>query len=162
MKTRKIAAFSLSNSTIQRIIEAMTTYFKNQFAQVIKTAAFGLFSIQPHESNDVASCFHLMVFVKYAHLIGFKEELLFCSRLKKNYESRRHLRKGFFFLWITKSFVEKPIWVLQRRSPSYVRNQIWISILRWKAKSRHKRRLLYDSSPCTGLQNFSSCITWSS
>ena len=54
MKTRKIAAVSLSNSTIQRIIEAMTTYFKNQFAQVIKSAAFGLFSIQQHESNDVA------------------------------------------------------------------------------------------------------------
>ena len=51
--------------------------------QGIKSAAFGLFSIQLDESIDVASCSQLMVFVKHVHLNGFKKELLFCFRLKK-------------------------------------------------------------------------------
>ena len=80
---KKIAAVSLSNSTIQRRIEDMAADIKDQVVQEIKSAAFGLFSIQLDESTDVDSCSQLMAFVRYVHLNGFKEELLFCSRLEK-------------------------------------------------------------------------------
>ena len=45
---KKIAAVSLSNSTIQRI-EDMTADIRDQVVQEIKSAAFGLFSIQLDE-----------------------------------------------------------------------------------------------------------------
>ena len=77
-----------------------------------------------------ASCSQLMVFVKYVHLNSFKEELLFLFPSRKNYENRRHFSKSFLFLQIKNFFVGKPMWVLHRRNPSYVRNQIWISSLR--------------------------------
>ena len=83
VEKKKIAAVSLSNSTIQRRIEDMAADIRDQVVQEIKSAAFGLFSIQLDESTDVASCSQLMVFVKYVHLNSFKEELLFCSRLEK-------------------------------------------------------------------------------
>ena len=51
-----IAAVSLSNSTIQRRIEDMAADSKDQVVQEIKSAAFGLFSIQLDESTDIASC----------------------------------------------------------------------------------------------------------
>ena len=80
---KKIAAVSLSNRTIQRKIEDMAADIRDQVVQEIKSAAFGLFSIQLDESTDVASCSQLMVFEKYAHLNGFKVEIPFCSRLEK-------------------------------------------------------------------------------
>ena len=61
----------------------MAADIRDQVVQEIKSAAFGLFSIQLDESTDVVSCSQLMVFVKYVHLNSFKEELLFCSRLEK-------------------------------------------------------------------------------
>ena len=48
--------------------------------QEIKSAAFGLFLIQLDQSADAASYSQLMVFVKYVHLNGFKDELFFCFR----------------------------------------------------------------------------------
>ena len=61
----------------------MAADIRDQVVQEIKSAAFGLFSIQLDESTDVVSCSQLMVFVKYVHLNSFMEELLFCSRLEK-------------------------------------------------------------------------------
>ena len=61
----------------------MAADIRDQVVQEIKSAAFGLFSIQLHKCTDVASCSQLMVFVKYVHLNRFKEELLFCSHLEK-------------------------------------------------------------------------------
>ena len=94
---KKIAAVSLSNSTIQRMIENMAADIKDQVVQQIKSAAFGLFAIQLDESTDVASCSQLMVFVKYVHLNGFKEELLFCSRLEKTTKAVDIFEKVSFF-----------------------------------------------------------------
>ena len=59
----------------------MATDIKDQVVQKIKSAAFGLFSIQLDESTDIASCSQLMVFVEYVHLNSFTEEFLFCSCL---------------------------------------------------------------------------------
>ena len=48
---KKIAAVSLSNSTIQRRIKDMAPVIRDQVVQEIKSAAFGLFSIQLDEST---------------------------------------------------------------------------------------------------------------
>ena len=80
---KKIAAVSSPNSTVQRRIEDIAADIRDQIVQEIKSAAFGLFSIQLNEFTDVALCFQLIVFVKYVHLNGFKEKLLFCSHLEK-------------------------------------------------------------------------------
>ena len=75
MKRKKVADGSLSNSTTQRWIEDMAADIRDQVVQEIKSAAFGLFSIQLNKSIDAASSSQLMVCVKYVHLNGFKEEL---------------------------------------------------------------------------------------
>ena len=94
---KKIAAVLLSNSTIQRRIKDMAADIRDPVVQEIKSAAFGLFSIQLDESTDVASCSQLMVFVKYVHLNNFKEELLFCSRFKKTTKAVDVFKKFFSF-----------------------------------------------------------------
>jgi hypothetical protein len=48
----------------------------------IKSAAFGLFSVQLDELTDVASCSKLLVSARYVHSGSFKEEFLFCSSLE--------------------------------------------------------------------------------
>ena len=68
VEKKKIAAVSLSNSTIQRRIEDMAADIRDQVVQEIKSAAFDVFSILLDESTDLASCSQLMVFVKYVHL----------------------------------------------------------------------------------------------
>ena len=127
VEKKKIAAVSLFNSTIQRRIEDMAADIRDQVVQEIKSAAFGLFSIQLDESTDVASCSQLMVFVKCVHLNSFKKELLFCSRFEKTTKAVDVFEKVFSSN--PKTFCGKTMWVLYRRSPSYVRNQIWISSL---------------------------------
>ncbi|XP_064485888.1 SCAN domain-containing protein 3-like [Ornithodoros turicata] len=79
---RKLAAVPLSNSTVQRRISDMADDIRDQVVQQIKSAAFGLFSIQLDESTDVASGFQLLVLARYVHAGSFKEEFLFCSTLE--------------------------------------------------------------------------------
>ena len=63
-RRKKIAAVSLSNSTIQRRIEELAADIRDQVVQEIKSAAFGLFSTQLEESTDVASYFQLIYIYK--------------------------------------------------------------------------------------------------
>jgi hypothetical protein len=60
----------------------MAIGIKDQVVQEIKSAAFGLFSIQLDESTDVALCSNLLVFAKYVHSGSFKEKFLLCSPLE--------------------------------------------------------------------------------
>ena len=53
---KKIAAVSLSNNTVQRRIKEMSTDIKEQVVEEIRSASFGLFSIQLDESTHVESC----------------------------------------------------------------------------------------------------------
>lgn len=71
----------------------MAIYIKNQVIEEIKSAAFGLFSIQLDESTDVASCAQLLVFARYVHSGLFKEEFLFCTPLKTTTEATGILEK---------------------------------------------------------------------
>jgi hypothetical protein len=48
---KKLASIPLSDNTIQRRIDDMAIDNKNQVIQEIKSAAFGLFSIQLDEST---------------------------------------------------------------------------------------------------------------
>ena len=95
---KKIAAVSLSNRTIQIRIEDMAADVKDQVVQEIKSAAFGLFSIQLDESTDVASCSRLMVFVKYVHLNRFKRSSFFVPVSKKLRKPSTFLKKFLFSL----------------------------------------------------------------
>lgn len=78
----KIAAIPLSNNSVQRRIVEMSEDIKAQVVEEIKSAAFGLFSLQLDESTDVASCSQLLVFARYVHSGVFKEEFLFCTSLQ--------------------------------------------------------------------------------
>ena len=62
---KQLAAVSLSNSSVQRITSDMAIDSKDQVVQGIKSAAFGLFSIQTDELTDVALCSQLLVFARY-------------------------------------------------------------------------------------------------
>ena len=70
---------SLSNNTVQRRIADMSTNIKEQVVKEIRSAPFGLFSIQLDESTDVESFFQLKAFIKYIHCGKVKEEFLFCT-----------------------------------------------------------------------------------
>jgi len=71
----------------------MAIDIKDQVVQEIKSAAFGLFSIQLDESTDVASCSQLLVFARYVHSGSFKEEFLFCSPLETTTKASDILEK---------------------------------------------------------------------
>ena len=125
----------------------MVIDIKDNVLQEIKSTAFGLFTIQLHDSTDVASCFQSIVFANHVYSNEFKEECFLLFSSGNNCENCQHLQKSFFFLQIRKSLMGKRLWVLY----SYVRNQIQISNLRSKAKSKRKTHFLCESSPCTGL-----------
>ena len=101
---KKIAAISLSNNTVQRGIEDMSTVMKKQVVEEITSAPFGLFSIRLDESTDVGSCSQLMTFVRYIHFGKLKEEFLFCTALKSTTKSIRYNYSNvYFFLRIVTS-----------------------------------------------------------
>lgn len=77
---KKLASIPLSDNAILRRSNDIAIDIKNQVIQVIKSAAFGLFSIQLDKSTDVASCAQLLIFASYVYSGSFKEEFLFCSR----------------------------------------------------------------------------------
>lgn len=71
----------------------MSKDIKIQVIEEIKSATFGLFSIQLDESTDVASCSQLLVFARYVHSGSFKEEFLFCSPLETTTKAADVLEK---------------------------------------------------------------------
>ena len=79
---KKIAAVSLSNSTIQKRIEDMAADIKDQVAQGSKSAAFRLFSIQMFPVNG---------FCKVCPFKRFQRGAPFSFSSRKNYENCRHL-----------------------------------------------------------------------
>lgn len=69
---KKFTAISLSNSTVQRKNSDMTVAIENQAVQKIKSAKFGLFSIQLDELTDVSVCSQLLVLQSiFIHLKRF-------------------------------------------------------------------------------------------
>ena len=87
---KKIAAISLSKNTVQRRKADMSTDIKEQVVEKIRSASFGLFSIQLDESTDVESCSRLVAFVRYVHSGKLKEEFLFCRALKSTTQGIRY------------------------------------------------------------------------
>lgn len=94
---KKLASIPLSDNSIQRQIDDMAIDIKNQVIQEIKSAAFGLFSIQLDESTDVASYAQLLVFARYVYSGVFKEEFLFCSPLATTTKATDILEKVVSF-----------------------------------------------------------------
>ncbi|XP_039175589.1 SCAN domain-containing protein 3-like [Crotalus tigris] len=78
----KLNAVSLSNDTIRRRIDDMSADILDQVIQEIKSAPLPIFSIQLHESIDVANCSQLLVYVRYIYDGDFKDEFLFCKPLE--------------------------------------------------------------------------------
>ena len=78
---KKLNSLSLSNNTVQRRIEEMSTNIRDQVVAEIKASPCG-FSMQLDESTDVANCAQLLAFVRYVHKAKFKDEILFCRPLK--------------------------------------------------------------------------------
>ena len=160
VEKKKIAAVSLSNSTIQKRIEDMAADLRDQVVQEIKSVAFGLFSIQLDESIDVASCSQLMVFVKYVHLNSFKEELFFCSHLEKTTKAIDVFKK------VSSSFEsENLLWenlcgCCTDGAPAMlgIKSAFQAHIKKQNPNTKGVRSL-YDSSPCASLQNAFSSIT---
>lgn len=68
---KKLAAVSVLNSSGRRRIRDISIDSKDQVVQEIKSAAFGLFSIQLDESTHMASCFQLLVFARYVYSSSF-------------------------------------------------------------------------------------------
>ncbi|XP_064462249.1 protein FAM200C-like [Ornithodoros turicata] len=124
----KLAAVPLSNSTVQRRISDMADGIRDQVVQQIKSAAFGLFSIQLDESTDVASCFQLLVFARYVHAASFKDEFLFCSTLETTTRASDVFEK-------VSSFMEQHLRLLYGRSAGYAWVEIGFSGCREKASS---------------------------
>ena len=69
-------------------------------------------------NTDVASCSQLMVFVKYVHLNGFKEELLFCSRLEKTTKAVDIFEKVSFFFESENLLWEDVCWCCTDGAPA--------------------------------------------
>jgi len=98
----------------------MAIDIKNQVIQEIKSAAFGLFSIQLDESTDVASYAQLLVFARYVYSGFFKEEFLFCSPFATTIKATATDIWGKFVSWST-SYDGLKIWIpsiCENRSPN--------------------------------------------
>nr|KAF6360079.1 hypothetical protein mMyoMyo1_011037 [Myotis myotis] len=59
----------------------MSADILDQAIQEIKSALLPIFSIQLHESTDVANCSQLLVYLRYINDGDFKDEFLFCKPL---------------------------------------------------------------------------------
>ncbi len=77
---KKNQQLPLSDNTVPRRIEEMSTDIKEQVISEIKDA--GLFALQLDESIDVPSSSQLLAFTRYVHDGKFKEEIIFCHPLE--------------------------------------------------------------------------------
>lgn len=95
---KKLNPISLSNDTVKRRIEDMSSDILQQVVDEIKSTPLGIFSMQLDESTDVANCSQLMVYVRYVRDCDFKDEFLFCSPLETTTTARDVFEKvGSFF-----------------------------------------------------------------
>ncbi|XP_040275585.1 protein ZBED8-like [Bufo bufo] len=94
----KLNAISLSNDTVRRRLDDMSTDILSQVVQEIKSAPLPIFSIQLDESTDEANCSQLLVFVRYINDGDFKDEFLFCKPLETTTTARDVFDKVGSFL----------------------------------------------------------------
>ena len=76
----KMMQVSLSNDTVKSRICDMSCNIKSQLLAKVKASP--VFAIKLDESVDVENLSQLLVFVRYVHDQGIKEDLLFCRPLK--------------------------------------------------------------------------------
>lgn len=77
----KIAKVPLSDNTVQRRTEEMSTDIREQTSEKIRNSA--AFALQLDESTDVAKSAQLLAYVRYIDSTDIVEDFLFCEELKE-------------------------------------------------------------------------------
>ncbi|XP_050522977.1 protein ZBED8-like [Daktulosphaira vitifoliae] len=77
--SKEIKKVSLSNDTVKRTIDDMSSNIKNKLLLYLKDCNF--FAIQIDESTDIANMAQLMVLIRFDRNDEIIEEFLFCKPL---------------------------------------------------------------------------------
>jgi len=97
---KKINTIPLSNDTVRRRINDISTYIKSELISRLK---WNNFSLQMDESTDVSGLAVLLVFVRYKYHTSLEEDLLLCQHLSTyttGYEIFNMLNNFFEFFEI--------------------------------------------------------------
>ena len=78
-ESEKLNSISLSDNTVKRRIEDISSDVFNQIVKQVKASPF--YAIQLDESTDVASHPQLSVFIRYVNNEEISEDMLFCKAL---------------------------------------------------------------------------------
>ena len=95
-----IIPIPLSNSSVSRRIDRMSEYVESQLVQHLRTKNFALQIVESTLTDNTAIA---MAYVRYIHCNDYKEEMLFCRKLKTDCKGES------IFAEIERYFIQKSI-----------------------------------------------------
>ena len=81
-EANRLKTIPLSNDTVMRRISELAKDVEEQLFEHLKVA--GKYALQLDESTDISSKAQLLVYIRYARMGTFEEEMLFCKSLAGN------------------------------------------------------------------------------